>query len=208
MDSRAHFPMRKTKIVCTLGPASSSYESIKLLAMAGMDVVRLNFSYGTYSEFSKIIIDIRRVEKELQKPIGILQDLQGPKIRLGRLREPVQVRPGDRVLFHPVRDRSLVGDGRVTKGDSISNGVHSASFHCEGVPIVYPRLNKDLKRENQILIGDGAIVFHVEKVDSHGVHTRSLTAGLLRSYQGVHFPQATLRINTPTRKDSQDFEFG
>lgn len=176
--------LRKTKIVCTLGPASNSYENIKLLAMAGMDVARLNFSYGSYSEFFKIIADLRRVEKELQKPLGILQDLQGPKIRFGKLKEPLQVKVGDRVSF-----------------------CSSDSRHI-GVPIAYPLLNRDLTRGSQILVGDGAILFQVEKVNSQGVHTRALSAGLIKSYQGVHFPKAQLHIAASTRKDIQDFEFG
>jgi pyruvate kinase len=149
-----------------------------------MNVARLNFSYGAYSEFSKIIADIRRVEKELQKPIGILQDLQGPKIRLGKLNKSLQVAPGDSVLFYsgPSRD--------------------------QGISIVYPRLNTDLIRGSQILVGDSAILFHVEKVDAHGVHTRVLTSGVLKSHQGVHFPKAKLHVTAPTRKDIQDFEFG
>jgi pyruvate kinase len=154
------------------------------MVRAGMDVVRLNFSYGSYPEFRKVIANIRRIEKELQKPIGILQDLQGPKIRLGKLRKPLQVKAGDRVLFC------------------------SASSHPQGIPIAYPRLSKDLTRGSEILIGDGAILFHVEKVDSQGVHTRALSTGLIKSYQGAHFSKAQLRVASPTQKDLRDFEFG
>jgi pyruvate kinase len=184
MISATPLTLHKTKIVCTLGPTSNSYKAIKLLAMAGMNVVRLNFSYGSYSDFAKVIHDVRRVERELNTPIGILQDLQGPKIRLGKLKQLLQVNVGDRVLFN-----AAVEDER-------------------SIPIVYPQLKKDLRRGTQIVIGDGAMLFHVEKIDSRGVHARALSAGLLKSYQGVHFPKIQLHISAPTRKDLKDFDFG
>lgn len=177
-------PFRKTKIVCTLGPASSSYGVIEKLARAGMDGARLNFSYGVYSEFAKIIHSIRRVEKKLKRPIAILQDLQGPRIRLGNLTSSLLVRRGDEVMFS------------------------SSEAHDPAIPVSYPRLTQDIKAGSRILIGDGAVTFQVEKVTKTILHTRALSAGLLKSHQGVHFPDSALRIASPTVKDFRDFEFG
>ncbi|MBI1871094.1 MAG: pyruvate kinase [Chlamydiae bacterium] len=174
----------KTKIVCTLGPASSSYSMIRKLAEAGMDVVRLNFSYGAYAQFERVIYDIRRVERILKKPIGILQDLQGPRIRLGELPSPLQVKEGDSILFS------------------------SRSSSSDTVPLIYAHLTQNLEKGNRILIGDGALTFKVEKIHSKGVSTVSLSKGILKSHQGVHFPDSEVHIPCPTEKDYKDFEFG
>jgi pyruvate kinase len=176
--------LHKTKIVCTLGPSSNTYEKIEALAEAGMDVARLNFSYGNYEEFGKLIRIIRDVAKKTGKPIGIMQDLQGPKIRLGTLSQPLSVSAGQTLFFR---------SGHSGKGS---------------LPIVYPRLGKDLKKGERILFGDGGITFRVNRVESGGVHAKAVSSGILKTHQGVQFPDSRLHFSFPTAKDVKDLEFG
>ncbi len=175
---------RKTKIICTLGPVSNSFEMIEKLARTGMDVARLNFSYGTYPEYSKIIRDIRRVEKKLKRPIAILQDLQGPRIRLGFFSAPLQVKKGEKIIF----GSSSLGRGMI--------------------PIDYPFLNQDVDIGHRILIGDQGIAFYVEKKKSDTLVAKALSSGVIRPHQGIHFPDSRLHIPSPTPKDFRDFQFG
>lgn len=175
--------LHKTKIVCTLGPSSNTYEKIESLAKAGMDVARLNFSYGNYQEFEKLIQIIRSVAKKTGKPIGIMQDLQGPKIRLGLLAQPVLVNAGQTVVF--------------TSGNS-----------QKGIPVVYKNLGRDLKKGHRILLGDAGIAFVVNRIQFDMIHATALSSGVLKTHQGVQFPDSRLNISFPTSKDLKDLKFG
>jgi len=180
--------MRRTKIVATLGPASRSGEVIRQLITAGMDVARLNFSHGDYEDHARTLSALRSIAGELDTPITILQDLQGPKIRVGRL-------PGDQVELRPEMRVSLVAaadfDGR-----------------AGAIPIDYPHLAEDARPGMTVLLADGAMELKVESVAAGAVECRVVEGGLLRSRKGVNFPELHLRLPSMTDKDLQDLEFG
>lgn len=182
--SRTRTILHKTKIVCTLGPSSNTHEKIEALVKSGMDVARLNFSYGNYQEFERLIGIIRSVAKKTGKPIAIMQDLQGPKIRLGLLDQPLTVSAGQTIYF-------------------------SSSASKKGsLPIAYPRLESDLKKGDRILLGDGGITFIVRRIEPGRIHAEAVSSGLLKAHQGVQFPDSSLSISFPTPKDRKDLEFG
>src|SRR5258706_6175194 len=140
---------RKAKIICTIGPATRTLKSIRALARAGMDVVRLNFSHGTQKGHAKAIAMVRQVEDEIGRPLAILQDLCGPKIRTGRLRggKPVKLVAGANVIL---TDRDVPG---------------SASL----VHISYPGLAREVRRDDRILLDDGLMELRVESTDGRQV---------------------------------------
>jgi len=181
--------MKKTKIVCTLGPASTSPQVVKEMARAGMDVARLNFSHGTHNEHKERIGLIRRVSREINKEIGILADLQGPKIRTGRLAEPLHLEEGNRLY--------LVSEGNL-------------SLPAEELPVVtvdYRNLVSDLKKGNTVYIRDGLIQLRVEKVVREAACCRVLKGGTLNSRQGLTLPGVSVSLPAVTDKDLADLEF-
>lgn len=172
---------KNTKIVCTLGPASSSIEIIQKMALAGMNVARLNFSHGDYKQFEQIIKNIRTVSEKLKTPIAILQDLQGPKIRIAK------VSP----------------DGmKVKKGQKITIGKNG------DIDTDYENFAKDVHRGELILIDDGLIEMTIEKIESGKVQCTCLNSGIIKLRKGVNVPGGNLRIETLTKKDQNDLEFG
>src|ERR1700692_585353 len=140
---------RSAKIVCTLGPASDSAEMIERLMRAGMDVARLNFSHGTHEEHARTIKRVREASARLSKPIGILADLQGPKIRTGALqdKQPVQLVTGQRFTIW----------------------IQSIAGTSLGVSTTYKRMPRDVSRGNRILLGDGLIELRVVSTTSNSV---------------------------------------
>ena len=147
---------RSAKIVCTLGPASNSSEMIVRLMRAGMDVARLNFSHGTHEDHARTIKRVREASARLSKPIGILADLQGPKIRTGALKDkqPVQLVTGQRFTI----------------------SIHSIAGTSEGVSTTYKRMARDVSRGDRILLGDGLIELHVLSTTSTRCCAKSSTA--------------------------------
>jgi pyruvate kinase len=179
--------MRKTKIVCTIGPASGSAHTIGKLIEGGMDVARLNFSHGTQADHAEKILLIRAISKRLNRPVSILQDLSGPKIRVGHVPEPgVVLEPGQTFIL-------TAPDVPGTR---------------ERVSISYPHLAGDVKIGDRILLADGMMELQVIKTDSAGVHCRVITGGLLSSNKGVNLPSGTLRVQALTDKDREDLRFG
>jgi pyruvate kinase len=179
--------MRKTKIVCTIGPASGSAHTIGKLIEGGMDVARLNFSHGTQADHAEKILLIRAISKRLNRPVSILQDLSGPKIRVGHVPEPgVVLEPGQTFIL-------TAPDVPGTR---------------ERVSISYPHLAGDVKIGDRILLADGVMELQVIKTDSAGVHCRVITGGLLSSNKGVNLPSGTLRVQALTEKDREDLRFG
>jgi len=134
--------MKKTKIVCTMGPASMEVETIKRMITAGMDLVRLNFSHGSHEELRQTIANVRLASKETGKPVGILADHQGPKIRIGTLPEPVLLKEGDTV-------RLVAGEAGAAAG--------------EGIFVDYPTIAEDVPVGNTIFLADGLIELRVER---------------------------------------------
>ena len=178
---------RKTKIVCTIGPASESVEALEVLIKSGMDVARLNFSHGTHEEHFRKIKTIRKIADRLAIPVAILQDLSGPKIRVGRIKEGgVELKSGGRFFL---TSRRIVGDER-------------------GASVTYLSLPRDVKPKDTILLADGTIELQVLKSDKRDIHCRIVVGGQLTSHKGINFPTGTIRAASFTRKDREDLLFG
>ncbi|HYJ04049.1 MAG TPA: pyruvate kinase, partial [Chthoniobacterales bacterium] len=180
--------MRRTKIVVTLGPASSSPDIIRRLITAGMDVARLNFSHGSHEEHARNVANLRAISEELDTPVTILQDLQGPKIRVGKL-------PG--------------GEMKLTPGDTISI-VPEADFTAQedAIPIDYADAANEARPGMRVLLTDGLLELEVVEVAGRELRCRVIEGGVLKSRQGVNFPNLALAIPPLTEKDKHDVEFG
>ena len=178
---------RSAKIVCTLGPASNSMEMIERLMHAGMDVARLNFSHGTHEDHAGTIKRLREVSGRLAKPIGILADLQGPKIRTGILvdRRPVQLTAGQRFT---ISNKDFPGTSA-------------------GVSTTYKRMPRDVSRGDRILLGDGLIELRVMSTTSNTVLCTVVNGGELGEHKGINLPGVKLRIPAVTPKDHADLVF-
>lgn len=175
---------RKTKIVCTIGPATSSPEMLRKLIGRGMNVARLNFSHGDYESHQKNVDEIRLAAKELGCCVGILQDLAGPKIRLGEIEE-TNLAPGSEIV--------LVSGQKARK---------------EELPVNYPYLYEDIEIGNRILLADGRVELFVSDKKDDMVFCKVVVGGVLSSHKGVNLPTSDLRISAFTDKDSQDLAFG
>ncbi len=188
MSSRYHRGMshRRTKIVCTLGPATESSEAIAELIDAGMDIVRLNFSHGERDHHRDTIRRIRDVAERSDRPIAILQDLGGPKIRLGEL-------PDEGVALDTGGTVALAPDDRAPSGV---------------LPVSYRYLLDDVAVGEAILLADGAAELEVVEVAEDRLLCRVVNGGVVTSRKGVNLPQATLRVPAVTDKDLADLEVG
>lgn len=180
--------LRRTKIVATLGPASNTPEVIRQLILAGMDVARLNFSHGSHTEHAARITTLRKLSTELATPITILQDLQGPKIRVGQL-------PGGERLLEPGQMVSLVPEAQYTNQPA-------------AIPIDYPHLAEEAKPGQKVLLADGKLELETVEVTANTVWCRVIDGGTLKSRAGVNFPDLALRLPSLTPKDIADLEFG
>ncbi len=184
---------RRTKIVATLGPASSSKAILKQMLDAGMNVARLNFSHGSYADHARTIALLRQVSQEHDTPITLLQDLQGPKIRVGQLPNgTVELVAGATVDLVPID-----GTGAIARGPS-----------PDSIPIDYPYLAEEAQPGLQILLDDGLLELQVKAVTEARVTCRVLQGGPLKSRKGVNLPELNLRLPSLTEKDRQDVEFG
>jgi pyruvate kinase len=185
---------RKAKIVCTLGPASTDEPVLSRMIQAGMNVARLNFSHGTHDQHASYIKSIRKLSDELGKPVAILQDLQGPKLRVGKLpQEGIQLKAGQHVVLTRL-------DGGIPEG-SLEPG------HIL-IPMDVPDLENSLSPGNHILMDDGHLELEVTSVSGKAVESRVVLGGLLTSNKGVNLPGAKLNFPGFTPKDRQDLEFG
>ena len=177
---------RSAKIVATLGPSSSSPDRIRSLFETGVDVFRLNFSHGTHDDHRARFTAIRRVETATGRPIGILADLQGPKLRLGTFAEgPIELTAGAR--FHLDLDRHA-GDER-------------------RAPLPHPEIFEALKPGTELLLDDGKVRLEVEACSSSFADTRCLVGGTLSDRKGVNVPNAVLPLSAITEKDRADLSF-
>jgi pyruvate kinase len=181
--------LRRTKIVATIGPATSSPEVLRDLIEAGATTLRLNFSHGTHDDHQRNIRLIRQVSFELNQPVGILQDLQGPKIRLGRFE-----------------------NGAITlqKGDPFILTSHLLPGTQEMSSVTYEPLADEVPEGATILLDDGRVEMKVERVDSvkRELHCRVVVGGVLSNNKGVNFPGVYLSIRALTEKDREDLMFG
>jgi pyruvate kinase len=179
---------RRTKIVATIGPASSSPEMIRQLIEAGMDVARLNFSHGKYDDHAMVIKTLREVSSELAKPVTILQDLQGPKIRVGNL-------PGGKI--------------DIIKGQIISLiPISEYTGAANTIPIDYPHVAEEAAPGMQVLLADGLFELEVTEIRADDVLCKVVEGGCLTDRKGVNFPNLKLKLPSLTEKDIQDLEFG
>ncbi|MCB2189005.1 MAG: pyruvate kinase [Deltaproteobacteria bacterium] len=181
---------RKTKITCTLGPASSSPDKIARLIRAGMDVARLNFSHGDHASHRQAIADLRQAAQDAGRPVGILQDLAGPKIRLGLL---------------PQGERLLAQDEEITLVPVPDGG---EAPDPDALPVNYPYLIEDVEEGESILLADGLVELRVRAKRPHSVLCRVVVPGLVSSRKGVNLPASSLRIPTFTEKDLADLTMG
>jgi pyruvate kinase len=180
--------MRRTKIVATLGPVSRSPEVIRQLVKAGMDVARLNFSHGSHEEHAQLIASLRAISRELDTPVTILQDLQGPKIRVGQL-------PSGQTTLVPNAIVSLIPESDFT-GDEAT------------VPLDYEHAADSAQPGMRVLLDDGLLELQIVKIVGRELRCRVVEGGLLKSRKGVNFPNLNLSLPSLTEKDIRDVEFG
>jgi pyruvate kinase len=178
---------RKTKIVCTIGPASESPEVLEALIRSGMNVARLNFSHGTHEEHLAKIKAIRRIAEGLQRHVAILQDLGGPKIRVGKMKE---------------------GGANLKRGQTFRLTTRDISGDEEGVSVNYPSLPREIKMGDTILLADGTIELQAVKIDGEDIHCQVVVGGVLTSQKGMNFPTGTILASAFTEKDREDLLFG
>ncbi len=181
-------PTHRTKIVATIGPASRSREILKQMVQAGMSVARLNFSHGSYDDHAQTVELIRSVSLELDTPITIFQDLQGPKIRVGDMPDGgMKLMEGNVLTLVPVAEFDHQPD---TAG------------------IDYPFLAEEAQPGTQILLDDGLLELSVKAIHNNAVECLVIKGGLLKSHKGVNLPSLNLQLPSMTEKDMQDLEFG
>jgi pyruvate kinase len=176
--------VRRTKIVCTIGPASSSPEMVERLVEAGMDAARLNFSHGDHEEHAERARLVREAQENANRPLSLIADLQGPKLRIGKLDEPRDLETGEEVL--------VVSEGGAANG---------------GLPVSPPVLSKVLRPGDNILIDDGLVRLRVEAVNGGTVRATVLAGGHVSSNKGVNVPGVPLPIPSVTDKDRADLDF-
>ncbi len=178
---------RKAKIVATIGPASQAESTLEQLLKAGVDVARLNFSHGTHEEHAARIASLRKIAAKLGRPLAILQDLQGPKIRVGLLAEPLTLIPGSSVQLYP--------EGGVNPGGA-------------SIPVDFPQLFDSVQPGARILLDDGRLELSVLEAGKTLVTALVKTGGVLTAHKGINLPGVSLDIPAFTDKDATDLEFG
>ncbi|MCH8269283.1 MAG: pyruvate kinase, partial [Acidobacteria bacterium] len=179
--------MRRTKIVCTLGPATHSRDAIKELIRAGMDVARLNFSHGTQAEHGEVIALIRQSAARLGQPVAVLQDLAGPKVRIGRIEAgSVILQAGALFTF---TSRQVPGDQHL-------------------VSVTYPDLPKSLQPGDTLLLSDGTLDLEVLETTDTDVKCLVRIGGPLSSRKGINLPTRSIDLASLTDKDRDDLAFG
>ena len=185
---------RRTKIVATLGPSSDNKNIISQLVKAGLDVARLNFSHGTHESHLALIHNIREVSSTSRKPIVILQDLQGPKLRVGKL-------PDEGALLRANEIVRLEIDEDGSKKDFVDGAQKTINLEI-------PNVISSLKEGGSILLDDGKLELKIEEIDRTGINARVILGGRLFSAKGVNLPGANLDVPGFTEKDKEDLLFG
>jgi pyruvate kinase len=175
---------KRTKVVCTIGPSSSDPEMLRALMQAGLDVARINFSHGTHDQHAARIADIRRIAAELNRPVAILGDLQGPRIRVGHLAQPIQLSEGTEV--------TLAYENVARPSD---------------IPVTYDGLARDVKAGARVLLDDGLLALDVLSVDGDFVRCVVVYGGPLKSSKGMNLPGVQVSAPTLTEKDRLDIAF-
>ncbi|MCC2547975.1 pyruvate kinase [Hymenobacter sp. BT175] len=187
MESAPTF--NKTKIVATVGPASNTYEKLAVLIREGVDVFRLNFSHGSYEDHLAVINTVRRLNKDMRTSVGLLQDLQGPKIRLGEVEGGgVEIKRGDKIKL-------VCGEKEISTATRLST--------------IYLGLARDVKPGDMILIDDGKIELRVLATDRETeVDVEVIYGGLVKPRKGINLPDSDVSAPSMTEKDIEDLQFG
>ena len=178
---------KHTKIVATIGPSSNNKETLTRLVEVGANVLRLNFSHGTHDDHKKVVGIIRDIIKEKDYHVGILQDLQGPKIRIGLVKDGgVEIKHGEQLI---ITTEEIEGD-------------------AQRVSTVYKEIVNDVKPGDTILIDDGNLELKAEKVSDKEVVTKVVHGGILKSRKGINLPDTQVSAPSLTEKDLEDLQFG
>ncbi len=186
-----NFHRRNVKIVATVGPASEDEATLRALITAGVDVVRLNFSHGTHEQHAAVLHRVREISHRLGKAVAVLQDLQGPKIRVGQLpTEPLPLNAGETVILYP-EDASPPQEA-----------------DTKAIPVDFPDLPRVAHPGGRILLDDGHLELHTLTVEKPWVRAKVVLGGELRSHKGINFPGTPLDIPGFTAKDERDLAFG
>jgi pyruvate kinase len=175
---------RRTKIVCTIGPATSTPDAIDRLVAAGMDAARLNFSHGSHAEHAERVKLIREAQERAGRPLALIADLQGPKLRIGELAHPLTLVEGDEI--------DVTGQ---------ENGSDRA------LPISPPVLQEVLQPGHDVLIDDGRVRLRVDEVDGVRARATVVVGGTVESHKGVNLPGVAVPVPSVTEKDMRDLEF-
>ena len=178
---------KRTKIVCTLGPASESQDTISDMLKAGMNVARLNFSHGTHEQHAMLMTHVRTASDALDMPTAILQDLQGPKIRVGTL-------PEEGIVFVP---------GAMVTFDTAQQG-----YEQDSIPVDYPDLHSHVSVGERMLLDDGKIEAKIVRIANTSISAEIIVGGTLFSHKGINVPDSGLTISALTEKDKEDAKFG
>ncbi len=180
---------RRAKIVATIGPACESKEMLEQLLHAGMNVARLNFSHGTHEEHAERITCLRKLSHELGLPVGILQDLQGPKIRVGSLEPALDLVEGETVRLH-------------------AEGNEAPKSKEKQIPVAFAELFDSVSKDDHILLDDGHLSLQVVETHAKDLRAKVLVGGKLSSHKGINLPGVRLTIPGFTEKDRADLAFG
>ena len=178
--------MRRTKIICTIGPASCSEEVMRELLLAGLNVARMNFSHGTHESHAEMIARFRKVRDELKLPAAVMLDTKGPEIRLGLFDEPVEVVPGQTYTFSTVE----------------TPGTAEKCF------VNYAELPADVKSGDMLLVDDGDLSFRVEETTDTEIRCTVIDGGMMKSQKGVNIPGVRLNMPFLSERDKSDLLFG
>jgi len=184
MDNKIH----RTKIVATIGPASRSPEVLRELIRAGMNAARLNFSHGSREDHALTVKNLRAISDELDEPVTLIQDLQGPKVRVGNL-------AGGSLALTPGKAVEIVPESDYAGGSTV-------------IPIDYSQAAEDVGPGSRILMADGVLELEVSAVSGRALRCRVIEGGELESRKGVNFPGLNLQLPSLTDKDKQDLDFG
>ncbi|MBN1470921.1 MAG: pyruvate kinase [Syntrophaceae bacterium] len=179
--------MKKTKIVCTIGPASEKPEILEAMIQNGMNVARLNFSHGSHRDHGEKIVLLRKLSAKLNKPVAILLDLAGPKIRIGSIPDPgILLEPG----------RQFILTSREIEGS------------VEAVSLTYKALPREVNADDRLLLADGLMELLVVETNHSDIICKVVTGGLLTSHKGINLPTGTISTPSMTEKDRKDLLFG
>ena len=176
--------MLQTKVVCTLGPGTSDPERIQGLVDRGMDMARVNMSHGEHDTHRKLIRAVRAAAGRRERPVAVLADLQGPKIRVGTLPETLQLSPDQEVVFAPEEE--------AREGE---------------IPVTYPELSQDVGPDDPLLLDDGLLELQCVRVEGRRSIHRVIRGGPLKSQKGINLPHGSLSAPAITERDRQDLEF-